>query len=78
MWLAIDPVTMILPSLHLGERKNDDGMSLIHDLKQRLVDGCLRSPAMVYAQTEMPIGRHLNREGLPCQPSHTPRQITAR
>ncbi|MBL7163078.1 MAG: hypothetical protein ISS57_10760 [Anaerolineales bacterium] len=36
LWLAIDPVTKILPSLHLGKRKNDDAMALTHDLKLRL------------------------------------------
>lgn len=33
LWLAIDPVTKRLPSLHLGKRKNDDAMALIYDLK---------------------------------------------
>jgi transposase-like protein/IS1 family transposase len=41
LWLAIDPVTKILPSLHLGQRKNDDAMALIHDLKQRLRECCV-------------------------------------
>ena len=36
LWLAIDPITKILPSLHLGNRKNDDAMALTHDLKLRL------------------------------------------
>ena len=36
LWLAIDPVTKILPSLHLGHRKNDDAMKLTHDLKMRV------------------------------------------
>jgi hypothetical protein len=44
LWLAIpvetgeafDPVTKILPSLHLGKRKNVDAMILLHDLKLRL------------------------------------------
>ena len=36
LWLAIDPITKILPSLHLGDRKNDDAMALTHDLKMRL------------------------------------------
>jgi len=36
LWLAIDPVTKILPSLHLGKRKNVDAMALLHDLKLRL------------------------------------------
>lgn len=36
LWLAIDPLTKILPSLHLGKRKNVDAMALLHDLKLRL------------------------------------------
>jgi transposase-like protein len=36
LWLAIDPVTKVLPSLHLGHRKNVDAMYLLHDLKLRL------------------------------------------
>jgi IS1 family transposase len=46
LWLGIDPVTKILPSLHLGERKNADGMALIHDLKQRLIDECIPKPSL--------------------------------
>ena len=41
LWLAIDPVTKILPSLHLGNRKNDDAMTLTHDLKLRLKLDCI-------------------------------------
>jgi IS1 family transposase len=41
LWLAIDPVTKILPSLHLGHRKNDDAMTLTHDLKLRLKSDCV-------------------------------------
>jgi len=41
LWLAIDPVTKILPSLHLGNRKNDDAMALTHDLKLRLKSDCI-------------------------------------
>lgn len=36
LWLAIDPITKVLPSLHLGQRKNVDAMYLLHDLKIRL------------------------------------------
>jgi len=36
LWLAIDPVTKVLPALHLGQRKNVDAMCLLHDLKLRL------------------------------------------
>ena len=41
LWLAIDPITKILPSLHLGNRKNDDAMALTHDLKLRLKSDCV-------------------------------------
>jgi IS1 family transposase len=41
LWLAIDPVTKILPSLHLGSRKNEDAMTLTHDLKLRLKSDCV-------------------------------------
>jgi IS1 family transposase len=41
LWLAIDPITKILPSLHLGNRKNDDAMTLTHDLKLRLKPDCI-------------------------------------
>jgi transposase-like protein len=40
LWLAIDPVSKILPSLHLGNRKNEDAMALTHDLKLRLKSHC--------------------------------------
>ncbi len=41
LWLAIDPETKILPSLHLGHRKNKDAMALTHDLKLRLKSDCV-------------------------------------
>jgi transposase InsO family protein len=43
MWfcLAIDPITKILPSLHLGHRKNEDAMIFTHDLKLRLKPDCV-------------------------------------
>ena len=41
LWLAIDPVTKILPALHLGHRKNEDAMALTHDLKLRLKSDCV-------------------------------------
>ena len=36
LWLAIDPVSKAIPSLHLGARKADDAYALVHDLKHRL------------------------------------------
>ena len=41
LWLAIDPVTKIIPSLHLGGRKQEDAYALLHDLHLRLNDDCV-------------------------------------
>lgn len=41
LWLAIDPVTKIIPSLHLGGRKREDACAVVHDLKQRLLATCI-------------------------------------
>jgi transposase-like protein len=41
LWLAIDPVTKIIPSLHLGGRKQEDAYVLLHDLHLRLDDDCV-------------------------------------
>lgn len=41
LWLAIDPVTKIIPSLHLGERKSADAYGVVHDLAQRLLASCV-------------------------------------
>ncbi len=41
LWLAIDPVSKILPALHLGKRTNDAAMVLAHDLQGRLEAGCV-------------------------------------
>jgi len=41
LWLAIDPVTKIIPSLHLGGRKQEDAYALLHDLHLRLDDDCV-------------------------------------
>jgi IS1 family transposase len=40
LWVAIEPVTRIIPSIHLGGRTNDDAYHFIHDLKLHLADGC--------------------------------------
>lgn len=29
LWLAIDPVTKVIPSLHLGGRKNEDAYAVV-------------------------------------------------
>ena len=41
LWLAIDPISKALPSLHLGGRKTEDAYALVHDLKQRLTPECV-------------------------------------
>ena len=41
LWLAIDPVTKIIPSLHLGGRKQEDAHALLHDLHLRLDENCV-------------------------------------
>jgi IS1 family transposase len=41
LWLAIDPLTKILPVLHLGPRTQHMAHLLIHSLRQLLAHGCL-------------------------------------
>jgi IS1 family transposase/transposase-like protein len=41
LWLAIDPLTKILPVLELGPRTQNMAHRLIHALRQRLAPGCL-------------------------------------
>jgi IS1 family transposase/transposase-like protein len=41
LWLAIDPLTKILPVLHLGPRTQNAAHMVIHSLQQLLVPGCL-------------------------------------
>ncbi len=41
LWLAIDPLTKILPALQLGPRTQTMAHSLIHSLRQILAPGCL-------------------------------------
>jgi IS1 family transposase len=43
LWLAIDPITKVIPSLHLGGRKNEDAYAVTHDLKERLDPDCVPS-----------------------------------
>jgi hypothetical protein len=39
LWLAIDPVSKVIPSLHIGGRTRDDAFALAHDIQQRLLPG---------------------------------------
>jgi transposase-like protein/IS1 family transposase len=41
LWLAIDPLTKILPVLHLGTRTQHAAHMVIHSLRQLLAPGCL-------------------------------------
>src|SRR6266849_7719993 len=41
LWLAIDPLTKILPVLQLGPRTQNAAHMLIHSLRQILAPGCL-------------------------------------
>jgi IS1 family transposase len=41
LWLAIDPVTKIIPSIHLGGRKQDDAYAVLHDIELRLDHDCV-------------------------------------
>ena len=41
VWLAIDPVSKALLSLHVGGRKTVDAYTLVHDLKVRLRGDCI-------------------------------------
>jgi len=41
LWLAIDPVTKVIPTLHLGGRKSEDAYAVAHDLKERLDPNCV-------------------------------------
>ena len=36
LWLVIDPVTKLIPTLHLGGRTRDDAYAVAHDLKERV------------------------------------------
>lgn len=41
LWLAIDPLTKLVPVLHLGPRTQHAAHIVIHSLRQILVPGCL-------------------------------------
>jgi len=41
LWLAIDPLTKILPALELGPRTQHMAHTVIHSLRQSLAPGCL-------------------------------------
>jgi len=41
VWTAMDSLTKLLVSVHIGSRKKDDAMRLVHDVKTRLQPDCL-------------------------------------
>jgi IS1 family transposase len=41
LWVAIEPVTKIIPAVHLGGRKNEDAYQFVHDLKLRMAEDCI-------------------------------------
>jgi IS1 family transposase/transposase-like protein len=41
VWVAIDAQTKIVPAVHIGRRKKDDAMAVVHQLKDRLAAGCV-------------------------------------
>lgn len=41
LWLVVDPLTKLIPVLHLGPRTQAAAHTVLHDLAQRLAPGCL-------------------------------------
>jgi IS1 family transposase/transposase-like protein len=41
LWVAIEPVTKIVPAVHLGGRTKEDAYCFVHDLKLRLAEDCI-------------------------------------
>ena len=41
LWAAIEPVSKIVPAIHIGKRSNDDAMIFIHSLVLYLAPGCV-------------------------------------
>ena len=41
LWVAIDPISKLVPVLHLGSRTQDSAHRLVHELRERLALGCL-------------------------------------
>jgi IS1 family transposase len=41
LWVVLDPLTKLIPVLHLGSRTQDTAHGVVHDLRQRLAPGCL-------------------------------------
>jgi IS1 family transposase len=41
LWIAFDPLSKLIPVLHLGSRTQDAAHAVVDDLRQRLAPGCL-------------------------------------
>ncbi len=41
LWVTLDPLTKLIPVLHLGTRTQTTAYAVVHDLRQRLAPGCL-------------------------------------
>ena len=41
LWVAVDPLSKIIPVLHLGARTQAAAHTVKHDLYRRLIPGCL-------------------------------------
>jgi IS1 family transposase len=41
LWVAIDPISKLVPVLHLGSRTQDSAHRLVHELRERLTSGCV-------------------------------------
>jgi IS1 family transposase len=41
LWVAVDPISKIIPVLYLGSRTQDAAHAVIHDLRRKLVPGCI-------------------------------------
>jgi IS1 family transposase/transposase-like protein len=41
LWLAVDPLSKMVPALHLGPRTQDSAHALVHAVMERLAPGCL-------------------------------------
>jgi IS1 family transposase len=41
LWLVVDPITKIIPTLHVGARTQDAAHAVVHDVRQRLAPGCV-------------------------------------
>ena len=41
LWVAIEPVSKLIPAVYVGARQTEDGQRFVHRLKQHLAPGCV-------------------------------------